>query len=178
MKKVLALFLLIAVLISGCGKEPDKNANEITINQIESGVVIKENEPTEFEDGENPEEYVKVESEVFVIENEFCDLYYPVKWKENVVVNQDEFGSTVKFSAKSGNKEVALFEIIFNMDGEIPLGTISKEDSNIYVAMNDLSGTWPEDLSEYETETFTFMLEDVNVLISKLVYESGMVLES
>ncbi|MBR2041943.1 MAG: hypothetical protein IJ945_06205 [Oscillospiraceae bacterium] len=178
MKKIFLMIVVVAVLFAGCGNDSEvKPGNDIVINPIESEGSEIQQEETDYAEGESPDEYVKTGSDVFLIENPFCDLYYPAKWQDSVKVTANETGDTVCFYGLVNGKEVPLFEIVFNVDGDIPLGTITNENGNVYVAMNDKFSLWPEDLTEDETMVLSSMSEDMNVVVSKLVYESGMELD-
>ena len=122
------------------------------------------------------EEMLKEDS--FKIETEYCDLYYPLKWKEQVrveVVEGDVY--TVQFYAALEEKEeMHLFDIAFAGEEGIELGYLESENGEeIAVDYISYEPEFGEGWSEEEQNDIYAMAEDVNYIIGMLQKEAGFV---
>lgn len=156
--------LLCVCCFCGCGDE----------STVSKATVPQETEITEST--QVTAEYIKSDEEVFEIKTSYCSLYYPTKWKDNVKteVITDE-PCVVKFTALLDNKEYPLFDITFGeTEKGFLLGTLPTETESIDVYLLDYSDNFPKDLSEEDKNNLNEMSNDVNVIISELVYKSGM----
>lgn len=110
------------------------------------------------------------------VETSFLNLYYPVKWKNYIRIEQNmenEVTGSVSFLGKVSDKEEQLlFVIYFNEDGEIPIGIIEKSEENIYVNLT-ISELELSDLSQEEIDKFSEMQECVNDLLNQIHQVEG-----
>lgn len=156
MKKILSFLLIIlsALLIfSGCAtNNPTDNTNE-TIG------------------------YADTTEDTFTVDTKYCPLHYPTKWEEytDVEILTEPYYSVSFNAILDDSSKIPVFEVVFgdNKTGVL-LGTINFENENINIYLIDNSDNWPSDLNSNETERLNMMSEDVNIMISKLVYESQM----
>lgn len=121
-------------------------------------------------------EYLKNDEEVFEIKTPYCSLYYPTKWKDSIKteVTSDE-PCVVKFKALLGGKEYSLFDVSFGKTEKgYLLGSLPTDSESVDVYLIDHSEKFPKDLTEENKNNLNAMANDVNVLISELVYASGM----
>ena len=115
------------------------------------------------------------EEDAFVINTDYCDLYYPLKWEESVyteIVTSEVY--TVQFYGKLENKEDQhLFDIIFgNADGTL-LGKVENDGEKIPVYLKGIEFEADDSWSEEEKITIMTMQEDVNYVIGMLQKEAG-----
>lgn len=112
--------------------------------------------------------------ESFTIDTEYGDLYYPKKWESNIrtEVNEKEGYSVKFFGTVEGKEEQPLFEIIFNSDAEMMIGTMEKDGENIYVGFN-FSEPNVDSWAQEDADMIYAMQEDVNYLIGMLEKEDG-----
>lgn len=152
---LLLMLVLSIVFLSGCKTANNVNPNDNSIGYINSDV------------------------DTFVVETDYCPLHFPVKWEEYIEVEIfTETAYSVLYSAILDNGDrVPVFEIVFNESNDgVLLGTLdNSEKVNVYLV--DHSDNLPSDLTEDDTERIYMISEDVNVLISKLIYESNMIAE-
>ena len=123
-------------------------------------------------------EFYKAEDDTYKIVTPYCDLYYSAEWKDAVTVKMSDsepFSAT--FIALLDGKNVSLFTIVMGNSSEqgYVLGTLKtdKGDTNVYLI--DHSGETNVEFSEESQLIYDRMCEDVNVIISNLIYKSGMV---
>ena len=77
------------------------------------------------------------------------------------------------------NKDIPLFDVVFGKQSiGSKLGKLEIDNEKVDVYLVDHSGEWPENITKDSESNLFAMSEDVNVLISKLVYISEMVLEN
>lgn len=125
-------------------------------------------------------EYYKSDVETFEIETPYAKLKYPVKWKDKCVVDKAEGDPyTVTVSGIVDDKNVKLFDVVF---GTAPkngylLGTMTSDGKEVQVSIVDYSKDYAADYSPEEYPDLYTMAEDVNEIISGLVYDYNMVLK-
>ena len=114
--------------------------------------------------------FYSTDEDVFVIKTPYCDLQYPTKWKDKIVITNGERGEcyVVSFFTSVDENTISLFDIIFGGDEGSLLGTleIDNKSINIYIIEHAL------DLEQYTEEQqieIGGMNNDVNVIISKLL---------
>lgn len=118
------------------------------------------------------EEMIESE-EAFTIETPHGNLYYPVKWEEQIRVEKVEGDVyTVQFYGTVEDKdEQHLFDIVFGETEGVLLGTLNE----ISVYLVDGGSLETEDWTEEEENTIYAMQEDVNYLMGMLQKEEGFV---
>lgn len=124
--------------------------------------------------------YAETTEDTFKIDTEYCSLHYPVKWEEytDVEILTEPYYSVVFNAILDDSNKIPVFEIVFGDNNiGVLLGTVNIENENVNIYLVDNSDNWPSELSDSEKERLNMMSEDVNVLISKLVYENQMVVE-
>lgn len=168
MKKLCVLItaILFAICFVGCN-------NNGTSDNTETTAVTPSTATEATEVG-----YYQTDEDTFEIETKYGALHYPKKWESNIKTKiTDEEPYSVEFIALDEYDEIPLFDIVFGETDEgAKLGKLEINGETINVYLVDYSGDWPESVSDEEIDLFA-MSEDVNVLISKLVYDSNMVLE-
>ena len=119
------------------------------------------------------------DSDVFEIETPYAVLQYPLKWKDIVSIEQSgNEPYVVSFSVKNGQEIVALFDLLFGdcPEGAFELGVMRTADGSITVSVADHSENAVNAFPEDERSEIYEMSEDMNVLISGLVSDYGLVL--
>lgn len=116
--------------------------------------------------------FYTTDEDVFRIETKYGDLYYPEKWRDSVNVTFDEDNDPYKvhFVKETDEKNIPLFDLVFDSEQGQYLGilTIDEKDINVNVIFYD--GDIDEnDYSEEEYNDLCAMCEDINVIISKLI---------
>lgn len=122
--------------------------------------------------------YYQTDEDTFEIETKYGALHYPKKWESKIKTRiTDGEPYSVEFIALDEYDEIPLFDIVFGETDEgAKLGKLEINGEIINVYLVDYSGDWPESVSDEGIDLFA-MSEDANVLVSKLVYDSNMVLE-
>lgn len=141
----ITVLVLLVFLLCSCGS--DKNENE-----------------------EVP--FYSTDETVYEIDTKYCELYYPVKWEDQINVSVDEEDPyTVEFTAVMDEKEVPLFDLLFGGNQGYKLGTLASDNQeiDIFIINHDFN---QDDFDEEEYLALCGMCDDVNVIISKLI-ESG-----
>lgn len=165
MKKITLLCITAMLCVfCFCGCNEDTAASEATAPQ----------ETTE--NIQATVDYIKSNEDVFEIKTPYCSLYYPTKWKDSVKTEVTAADPcVVKFTALLGEKKYPLFDIAFAKveDGYL-LGSLSTDTGSVDVYLVDHSDKFPENLTEEDKNNLFAMSNDVNILISELVYNSGM----
>lgn len=117
-----------------------------------------------------------LKEEAFKIETAHCDLYYPLKWKDQVRVEiVDAAPYTAKFYATvEGKEEVQIFDIVFADEEGIALGYLKGEKGeqipvNFISYEMELGADW----TEKEQDVVYAMVEDVNYILGMLQKETG-----
>lgn len=166
MKRLMLVSLIALMLLSclGC-RQSEKDDQE------------KKEETTEQSASEN--EFFQSNEKTFKIDTPYCALYYSEEWKDSVKVDvASEEPYTADFTALLDGHNVALFSIVIGKDfGEgYALGTLKTDKGEVTVYLIDRSGDIAVELSDESQLVFEHMCEDVNVIISNLVYKSGMIM--
>lgn len=176
MRKLIALLLIsiIAVSTVSCGGNAETEETTTSTPVETPGATETE---TETETEAETYEFFRTDEETFDIYTPYCMLKYPVKWKDTVSteVYESEGTYSVKFYAVLEWNTIPLFTVTFGQsESGYLLGTLDTEGSVYEVYLTDHSEELPEWLSEANELTYYEMCEDVNVVISKLVYDYGM----
>ena len=161
--KLFIKIFIISLFLVGCAKIV--NENDLNL-EVDNNTVDQSNE------------FYKSNEQTFEIETEYCSLYYPSKWKESIIIeiNKTDYYS-VEFSTSLNNENIKLFSIIFNEENRgNKLGVLSYENLSVPVSYIDYSDNFPDGLSNEENDQLSIMYEDINVVISNLVYVNNMVL--
>ena len=182
MKKILLILLALIILVSMCScggenKTETEDETELTASDTEEAT------PSVDTEEDVSKEFYISDADVYEIETPYGPIYYPTKWKDIVVTEVTEGDSSyrIKFSAQLDEKSVALYSVIFGEASEkhIVSGTLSVDEAtHVRVYFEDHSAEGMNaGLSENSEQTYLAMCEDMNVIISKLVYVSGMELD-
>lgn len=146
-KRMIITTVLVLLILALCSCGGDKNENE-----------------------EVP--FYSTEEAVYEIDTKYCELYYPVKWEDQITVSIDEESTyAVEFTAVMDEKEVPIFDLLFGGNEGYKLGTLTADNQkvDIFIINHDFN---QDDFDEEEYLTLCGMCDDVNVIISKLI-ESG-----
>jgi len=160
-KRIIIALLLVALILSAasCVRADSKDDEQTTDSVTEA--------------------FVKTDEDVFEIETPYATLKFPVKWQKYVKAEgvQNTLNYSVTFTAVFGEKTLTLYTIVFgDSTNGYKLGTLKAEDGDVNVYLVDTYDAAAETLSADEFDVYGEMYKDVNVIISKLVYDDGLVL--
>lgn len=156
MKKRLAIVLCLLVLCSllaACANETNNAATADSATVYEKPGV----------DGEES----MLEIQTYDIKTPYCTLKYPAVWEDavTVTVSQQE-PYTLSFVGTVEEKSAPLFDLVFDGDTGIVLGTLNGDEPHtISMIAHEI------DASEYDVahiRLFNGMQEDVNIIITNL----------
>lgn len=175
--KKLFLPLLVVILVFmtvSCGfgfRNTDEN-----VTQVQSETKNLPEDTTISEPQDNREFY-RTDETTFNIITPYLELKYPVKWQEYVsteVIDNADY-CEVKFHALLDGISIPLYSVfIGKCDSGYLLGTLQLSSGECEVKLVDYSTECPDSLTEESYNIYLQMCEDVNVIISKLVYDNGM----
>ena len=169
---MLGVMLLSFASCRNADGDIENNGADSTVNTN-----IADNKESQSEN--DPIEFFKTDEETYIIETAYGPLKFPVKWKDYTFTETVQSGDTygVAFTAVFGEERFSLYTIAFgNALGGYKLGTVNTENGEDDVYLIDAYNEAIEMTSEENRDVYYQMCEDVNVIISKLVYDSGMVL--
>lgn len=106
------------------------------------------------------------ETDFFKIESVYKDLYYPTKFKDDVVVTTSDDGKIVSFTAKIDGKDIKVFDVMFDTNQGSEVARIDKDGKEIIVTVE--SYVSEDELSDENKALIHEMIEDVNYLIDKI----------
>jgi len=110
-------------------------------------------------------------SEDVIVETPYCNLVYPGKWAEILVVEQDEETHTVHFYGNvEGKAKQLIFSVYFGGEEGDEIATVKDENGSsvsVRIAWSELE--FDDSWSEGERNTLYAMQEDVNYLIDALL---------
>ncbi len=174
MKRLLVLLLCAVMLTSiSCGKDT-ADTEGLSYSPIDTSAI------TESTQAEETYEFFKSDEDTFDISTPFCTLKYPVKWQNFVSVEttSGDFAYYVTFNAYLESYTLPLFTLAFgDCDDGYLVGTLESGSDSRDVYVIDHSSEPHAVLSDEAEFSYMEMCEDVNVVISKLIYDSGMVIE-
>lgn len=181
MKKIFLILLTAVILLSVCSCKNEKTPDTAD----DTDPVVSDTVDLEISDDttQDVSEFYVSDAEVYEIETPYGPIYYPTKWKDIAVteISEDSASYRVKFSAQLDGKSVPLYTIAFGAseEGYIAAGTLMiGEDETIRVYYEDHSAEGMKaGLTGASEETYLTMCEDINVIMSNLVYVSGMELD-
>ena len=130
---------------------------------------------------DNSADFYKTDVETYTIDNPICPLQYSVQWKDFVTTEVSEYedGYIVKFTAVLEGKNIPMFSLALceNSDTGYLLGTLKMKpgQKNVYI-IEHFDEKKLDQISEQSAEQYRAMYDDINVIISKLVYVKGMIL--
>lgn len=175
-KKLVAILAVILVILIGIcvvlfttGYSDDDEKSGDTVQQEE-----QQNETTNQEDVVSTVEQQIEDEEAYVIETDYCKLYYPAKWEANLQTEiKDEDGYVVEFyGAVEGKDKQPLFNIVFGGEADFVIGTIDKDGEAVEVGCKFMEPAVEEWKTE-EADTIYAMQEDMNYLFGMLEREAG-----
>lgn len=110
----------------------------------------------------------------------YVDLHYPEKWLNYLKTekNFDEENNVTIFASLDGKKDVELFTVHFNEDGETPLGVLDVEGESVYLAFSYAELKLDETWTQNERDAVFAMQEQINYVIESLEKETGFVPEN
>ena len=126
---------------------------------------------TRKENDEDEYSFYTTEEEVIEIETDYCNLYFPITWKDEIYINieEKEFYS-VQFLALMENEDdkVPLFDINFGGNTGVKIGDLSvgNKEAEVFIDSYKIK---EDKYTEDEYRKLCGMSEDVNVIISKLI---------
>lgn len=157
---LISAIMLLCVLTS-CG-QPDENESSQTSTTAETTT----EEIT----------FYKSDVDTFKIETPYATLKYPSKWQDKCVVEKTDGNPYLVTIYGKADENVKLFDVAF---GDVPdnayvLGTFISNNEEITVSLIDYSSEYSENYSVENCPDFYAMSEDVNEIISGLVYDYNM----
>ena len=173
-KSLLSIFAAALVIcLTACGAPKDSSdtaaAEEYKEHDKSPGYSI----------ADPSEPYYKTDEDTFAIETPYGVLKYPSKWKDCLRAENYQNGNAhvvLLYAVLDGN-DIPLYSVIFGQSEEgTPLGEVKNNEEAVQVHLVDHFGETALELSEELQMQYDQMREDINVLISKLVYESDMTL--
>lgn len=130
---------------------------------------------------DNGQDFYKEDIETFEIDNPICVLKYSLRWQAFVrtEVKTLSDGCSVTFHAMLEGKSIFLFSFIFcdvSEDGYL-LGILQTKsgEKNVYL-VDYFDAEQVAALSEEAATQYDEMCHDINVIISKLIYDNHMIL--
>lgn len=174
-KLVAVLAVILVILIGVCvilftkGDSDDAEKAGETVQQEE-----QQDETTDPEDVVSTVEQQIEEEEAYVIETDYCKLYYPAKWEANLQTEiKDEEGYVVEFyGAVEGKDKQPLFNIVFGQEADFVIGTIDKDGEAVEVGCTFMDPA-VEEWNTEEADIIYAMQEDMNYLIGMIQREDG-----
>ena len=168
MKRILFIIAALCLLLTSCGAKEE--AKDDTTTAPETTVAEETTEKIEF---------YKTDEEVYEIENSLCSFKFPVKWKDIVTASVSDDGNScsVVFTVTLEDTTFGLYTVeIADESQGYCLGIVKTNAGEKAVYLIDQYDEYCLTLSEESKATYLQICEDVNVLISKLVYDNGMIL--
>lgn len=173
MKKIVILLLSFVLCFSvvSCSK---KKTNDEKPTELVSETVLEETEPEETEPVEY--DFYQYEGETFDIETPYCNLQYPESWEDMIYTEQikNADDTEIKFYAYLDYYYIPMFSVIFGVSDENDWGILVTDDGTVGVSISNFSYDTKYNLSNESLLTYEMMCEDVNVIISGLVYNNGL----
>lgn len=168
MRKII-LFLTVAALIvtslASCGGSKTDESDSADVGEWES--VAQTDTGAETQAG--TEENTAGADGTVTVPTKYCDLKVPASFEgevTNETVSEDPL--TVRFSAKDGT---LIFDIVFDGEAEMLLGTLPLEDKNVIV--NASFGALDESSENFNK--YAEFQEDINTVIENLVADYGFI---
>lgn len=159
MKRIVSLIiclLMTGAVMTACGEGGSSKATEDSAQSVTAAGKAEVN-------GEDS----LLNVQTYEIKSHYCTLKYPAMWEDAVTVDENEKENyTLSFTGEIKGKKYALFDLVFDSDKGIMLGTL-KGDKPHTLSMI------PHDIDEKEcgVESYTLlcgMQEDVNVIVANL----------
>lgn len=166
MKRFLLILLALVMLLTmfSCGKKDIEKQNEKDTRSVE-------------DTADTPKDYYKTDVETNEVETPYGKLNYPVEWLDKVDITTAEEGDNFRviFKAVYGDITVPLYDIVFGTS-EIgfKLGDLPYDGGSVQVFCDDYTMEGTELVPEESLEDYYVMCDDLNVIISHLVYDHGM----
>lgn len=161
----LAIVLLVALVLF-VGVTLGKNqANKG--NAKENQIVQEEIQQEEVQDEQVIEKPVEEAEETFEVETNYCKLFYPCKWEEDMRIETSD--SKVEFCGEIDGKEnIHLFDVVFGEKVGFELGTLKTNGGNVSISIVSYELQFDDTWNEEEKNRMYAMQEDVNVIIQEL----------
>lgn len=176
---IILCVIIMSLTLASCLKDASSS--------IDSGAIDTDNKVvhTGHETEKITESNVETEAEFYKADGEFIDLVtsyvtfkYPVSWDGIVKteVLENAMGSTVKFYAYLDYMNIPLYDfVIGESDSGLLLGTLETSIGSKSVYLLDHTTEVDYSMSENSSLMYRQMGAQVNVIISNLIYESGMI---
>ena len=135
-----------------------ENKNETVSSAKEK--IVKEDSREAEEDVEVSFLEDIVDEGVFKVESLYCDLYYPIEWKEKIDIEEEL--NIVHFGTDIGGETVTLFDVVSVENSKEE--TISELE--VHIVLYDLE--FNEQWSEEEKQMVIEMQEDIGCIVDYL----------
>ena len=174
-RRILLLFtacVLISVSFTGCRKIESKESSVAnTTETIQS--VHKDNVLDLI--NEDDENYGDIE-----ITTPYVKLHYSEKWMNHLKIkkNFEDESNVTFFACIDGKKDIEIFTVHFNEDGEIPLGVLKLESESVYIAFSYSELKYDDTWTQNEKDVVNAMQEQINYIIDHLEKETNFIPEN
>lgn len=173
MKKsvLLCIFCVFLLVLTGCTRVDDPSTNPATQEQIGTTTeIIQSTQATQQEETVSVTEE-PIDPNCVIVNTHLGNLQYQDQWTEFMQTEQHREGDNlvVSFSAKIGDTDFALFDIIIGELEEEPVGQITDRKGvvrDVYLELKEIVGT--DILTENEKNRLYAMQEDINYIIENL----------
>ena len=160
---IIGLILCLVLSMASCVRVEDSEKDKETNDRTQT----------------SSSDFYKTDEDTLKITTPYGDVKYPKTWKDRVKTESGQNGDSfeVSFTAVLGNKNIPLYSFVFGETSEgYKLGTLKTNKETVDVYIIDAYYDAAAELDEEQLNLYYEMCEDVNVIISKLVYDNGMVL--
>ena len=182
-KKIVVFLAIIFLFVIGgaiFSKKSFKNVERGHESIKQENELQKENKTEISQREENGEvistivQQIKSE-EAYLIETDYCKLYFPAKWQDNLEVEFNEEGNVVEFyGIVEGRDRQPIFNIVFNESADVKIGTISKGNETIDISWQFVEPN-VDGWSTEEADILYAMQEDINYLFGMLERKEGFI---
>ncbi|MBR6514780.1 MAG: hypothetical protein IKT46_08125 [Clostridia bacterium] len=175
MKKVLFILLVLILVLSICACK--KNGSDQSIDSDTEAAPVETAESTDTTgDPKETGSFYQSDDECYEIDTPYCKLYFPVEWQDitKIETEQTEKSCIVSFSAMLDDSTFPLYAIVFGeSETGYPIVELATENGTVSVFCEDRTTGVSDSLTEESKDIYFSMSEDVNVIISNLIYTSG-----
>ena len=167
MKRLFLVLLTVAMMLSICSCNQKKQPAPSETGELDITAETEEYNP----------EFYQTDVETTNIETPYCTVSYPEEWAGKVDVTTTEEGENFRviFTALYSEVNVPLYDIVFgSCESGFKLGDLPYDGGSIEVFCDDYTAEGADMVPTEFSEDYAVMCEDLNVIVSNLVYQNGM----
>lgn len=181
MNKILSVLMAVLFLTSfvSCAKKTDGELPEVTDTEASSVDDTTKTQKKEEKTENSSSEFYKTDEKMYEINSVHCSVQFPERWKDMVETQVTETEDTyqITFYALINHNKIPLYTFVFGDTEEgYLLGRVNTEKGEQNVFIIDLFSEYQGGLSEEDELIYFEMSDGVNHIISKLVYDNGMII--